>query len=432
MCKLGGLTLPEHRELKKILSYRAYQRFYTLLGKHGDFPTGLLYLVEEFLARKSHSRQDDRKVPDYALSLKPEWGHEPYEEQLSAAMATSIYHRGIISAPTGSGKSEMIARVIDTLRVRTLIVVPSVELRRQLTESLAAIFGEKTVGRRGHPIAVENVDALDPADTQIGYDCVIIDEFHHAGAASYRKLNKKAWKDIYYRIGFTATPFRSDEDERLLLESVLSRVIYRLDYQTAVDKGYIVPLEAYYYDLPVEAPKKNGSWTQVGSSKPELSWPETYDKLIVNNPLRNNLIVDVMLRLSGRSILCLVREIAHGYTLSRLSETPFVQGKDEDRSIINKFALGAHLALVGTAGVLGEGVDTKACEYVILALGGYSKNAFMQQCGRGVRRFPGKESAKVIMFRDSSSKYLLKHFNAQVRYLRDEYGIKPVKLEWPL
>ena len=63
-----------------------------------------------------------------------------------------------------------------------------------------------------------------------------------------------------------------------------------------------------------------------------------------------------------------------------------------------------------------------------MAGGGKSKNAFMQQCGRGFRTFGDKESCKILMFLDNNNKWLKAHFKQCVKYLAEEYGVKPVQL----
>jgi superfamily II DNA or RNA helicase len=431
VCKVSGLGDKHSKALRQLLSYSidrqaayfssAHNTRRYLIDKRGEFPTGLLYLVKDYLAKQGLTpRIDDRrKRPKAPVALfKMQMGFTPYPEQEEAARAAAQASRGIICAPTGVGKSAIVALIIDAIQVPTLVVVPSLELKRQLTGTLKACFGDLT------HIRVENVDALDPAKPLKGYDCVIIDEFHHSGAKTYRDLNKKAWSGIYYKFGLTATPFRSQDHERLLLESVLSQVIYRIDHKTAVDKKYIVPIEAYYFDLPKREPRGN-----------EYSWPSMYNELIVNNQYRNKVIANLIgsLTFSGVSTLCLVKEIKHGNNIQELcSNVDFANGlADNTRILILEFCLREKTCLIGTTGILGEGVDTKPAEYVIIAGLGKSKNAFMQACGRVFRTFTGKQSGKVILFRDASHKWTLQHFNSQVKYLRDEYGIKPVKLELP-
>lgn len=424
--RVTGITPQQFRELAKILSYRVSpsEAYYSkakspircLLGKRGDFPTGLLYLVEEWGDKvyRGWVIKDRRIRPDKVFEIKPVWACEAYPEQLAAVAAAKEHERGIICAPTGVGKSRIAAELVNAFRVSTLIVVPGLELKHQLTQSFLKWFGPTPL------VTIENVDALDPKKELKGIDMVIIDEFHHAGAKTYRQLNKKVWKNVYYKFGLTATPFRSNSHERLLLESVLSKVIYAIPYEDSVAKNRIVPLEAYYYDLPIQDMEGN-----------ESHWGSVYSELVVNNKVRNALITQLLCRLQsqGRSTLCLVKEIRHGELLSQATGLPFANGEADDCThLIESFSSGQLNGLIATTGVAGEGRDTRAAEFVILAAGGKSKNSFMQSVGRAFRTYPGKESAKIVMFRDKSHKYLHKHFNACVRHLRDEYGVKPVQL----
>lgn len=431
-CQINGLSIQEYKQLKELLSYvdnptgypSPFVRTKYLIDKKGVFPTGLLYLVQRFIKQTGIqvTTLDKRKVPERQEGLFT-WTSDikPYPEQLEAAKRVKKYGRGIVTAPTGVGKSLICALTIYELQVPTLIVVPSLELKRQLSETLSSIFGKGRVGR-DKPIYVENVDSLASKTLKTKYDCLIIDEFHRSGARTYRKLNKKQWSGIYYKAGVTATPFRSQDNERLLLESVLSQVIYQVDYQTAVQKGYIVPMEAYYLEIPPQKidPK---------------NWAEAYSKLVVNNQVRNDIVAQVIrnLKAEGVSTLCLVKEIAHGEALSRLAGVHFANGQSEDtEDLIKFFSKDKIKALIGTTGVLGEGVDTKPAEFIIIAGLGKSKNAFMQQVGRGFRVYGNKESCKVILFKDNSHKWTRAHFAAQVKYLREEYGIEPIKLPLPL
>lgn len=432
-CRIEGLNIQQHDALKELLSYetepqlnyhtRKYfktQKF--LIDKHGKFPTGLLYLVDSFLAQNGiiAMRRDFRKKPQSGTLFKLNLSLSPYPEQVAAAKTCKEHSRGIVVAPTGVGKSLIASLIINELQVRTLVVVPSLELKRQLSKSLAEAFGSSIVGE-GLPIWVENVDALDTKTCITGYDCVIIDEFHHSGAATYRKLNKKAWSKVYFKIGLTATPHRSRDTERLLLESVLSKVIYRIDYQTAVRKDYIVPMEAYHYELP-KTPYEGYTWAEV------------YKELVVNNSSRNGIISSLMRSLIEAKIptLCLVKEISHGEVISELSGAPFANGLNEDTpNLIKAFNRGKIPCLIGTTGILGEGVDTKPAEFIIVAGLGKSRNSLMQQFGRGFRKYPNKGSCKVILFHDRSHKWTKEHFKTQVKILLEEYNIESVRLSLP-
>lgn len=434
---ITGLTAGEHKELSDLMSYTldpqaayfsgSWRNKRTLLSKRGEFPTGLLYIAGEYIEGSEFECVDHRTLPKprpglFNLSLP----YTPYPEQEAAAEAARRFKRGVIVAPTGLGKSAIAALTINRVQVPTLIVVPNLELKRQLTEDLRFAFGRDRVGsyKEQRDIAVENVDGLSAKDPVTRYDCVIIDEFHHSAAKTYRDLNKKAWKNVYYRIGLTATPFRSNDNERLLLESVLADVIYRVEYKDAVAKGYIVPVEAYYVDVPKQEVKG-------------YTWREVYSELVVNNAALNNTIADLIGALSPVPTLCLVKEVQQGARIAYNLPTgvAFVKGENDDnRQTILEFNLGERTSVLGTVGVLGEGVDSKPAEYIIIAGLGKSKNAFMQQVGRGVRRYKDKQSCKVILFKDPSHKWTKAHFAAQCKILKEEYGViaRPISTLWDL
>lgn len=401
-----------------VVNYKDPRSKRHLMTKRGDFPTGLLYIAWRFFAAERIKPEiKDRRFAPIRRSkpLQMTLAVTPYPEQEKAAYHAYICKRGIIVMPTGMGKSLVAALIVDRLQVNTIIVVPSLEIKSQLTASLASIFGSRHVGDEGKAIWVANVDSLDPKKPAKGYDCVIVDEFHHSGAETYQQLNKYAWAGVYYKIGLTATPFRSQDHERLLLESVLSKTIYKVDYQHAVAKGYIVPMEAYYVELP--------------SRKTEgYNWQAVYKELVTENSYRNEVIVQLLdnLNAAGLSTLCLVKEIKHGQAL----QYPFANGQDkESKGLIKKFNARKLSVLVGTTGVLGEGVDTKPAEYIIVAGLGKSRNSMMQQFGRGFRRHPGKDSCKIIIFKDNSHRWTKAHFKEQCKILKEEYAIVAVKLD---
>lgn len=413
---IAGLNAKQEKLLRDQLSYTVggSSAFYSgygprkksLLDKHGGFPTGLLYRVAAFLT-PGDLIKDLRHLPISKLQLFSTWG-SPYQWQTDAVKIAGESHRGIISAPTGTGKTAMALMLILRLNVKTLVVVPSLEIKKQFIEAIGALKN----------VTVENIDST-TLKTLTDFDCLIIDEAHHVAAKTYQKLNKTAWTKIYYRFFLTATPFRNDTEETLLFESIAGKVIYKLDYITAIKENYIVPVESYY----IEIPKQNTD---------AYSYAQVYKELVVQNILRNEIISKLLFRLSiaGNSTLCLVREVEHGQILSDITGIPFVNGADEtSRSYIEQFNNGACKVLIGTTGIMGEGIDTKPCEYVVIAGLGKAKSQFMQQVGRAVRKFPGKESAKVIIIRDTSHKFLLRHFNAQKTILKNEYGVVCQKLE---
>jgi superfamily II DNA or RNA helicase len=433
--RILGLDQKKYNQLKELISYDIdqspgkYQKYYSrrrsLLSKSGAYPSGLNYLVLNWLKInaldfKAHDQRVTAKIlqKPFVLNLQ---GVTPYAAQLDAVkQSLSVMEgRGTIRMPTGSGKSVTMALLVGSLGVRTLIVVPNLVLREQLTESFKAWFGYDRVGRlkEGKDIAIDNIDGLTSRELK-DYGCLILDEAHHAASKTYRTLNRKSWKNIYYRFSFTATPFRSKAEEQLLLESVTGETIYSLSHAESVKQGHILPIEAYYISIPRTVMK--------GNTK---AWASVYSELVVNNEIRNEYIQKILLKLHTNKVstLCLVKEIKHGEILSS-GAFPFVSAQNDERHLIEQFSKGEIPILIGTTGVVGEGTDTRACEFVLIAGSGKAKVQFMQQVGRALRRFDGKTSAKIILLYDKSHRFLLRHFKEQCIILKEEYQVEPVEL----
>lgn len=422
--KVEGLDRAQFNKVRNLMSYTkggaaahytgGYPQKVHLMDKNGSFPTGLLYLLYTLDAFQNDTAvvMDRRVLPKEGKASRFSFVKNivPYEEQLEIVRVATRLSRGTISAVTGFGKSITMALLVQSLGVKTLIVVPNLTLKEQLKSTFKELFGNLK------DITIENIDSPS-LNKKNHYDLLLIDEGHHVAAKTYRKLNKKMWNDIYYRYFFTATPFRNKEEEKILFESVAGRTIYRIGYMEAMSKGYVAPVEAYY----VELPKTKVSGTTWGQVYKELVSDSNKHDIVVCNLLKS-------FKNSGISTLCLVKEVAHGKKLGQLSSTPFVSGQEGDRDLIEQHASGRISSLIGTVGVLGEGVDTRAAEIIILAGLGRSKPAFMQQVGRGIRKYPGKESCKVILMYDSSHKWTRNHFKEQCKILKDEYRVIPVKL----
>lgn len=422
--KITGLIDTQFNALRKELSYRLdhtaasfipnpANHIKYMIDLKGNFASGLLPRVTKFLDSLSHQVvQAQQNTPIRVnRAFKPSFNITPYPDQELALKSILKANRGIISYPTGCGKSMIIAMALVKTGLRTQIIVPTLELKLQLTESLK----EQLTSMEG--ISVENIDSNKLKDAS-AYDALIIDEAHHSAAKTYHKLNKSAWGHIQYRWFFTATAFRNNPEETLMFEAIAGNVIYELLYKDAVKAGYIVPVEAYY--LEIDKSDYSG-----------VTYAQVYNELVVNNAQRNLQIALLLARLhsAGKSTLCLVKEINHGHILAEATNLPFANGGDNDtRWYIEAFAKGRINSLIGTTGLIGEGIDTKPCEFVIIAGLGKAKSQFLQQVGRAVRKYDGKETAKVIIIKDLSHKWTKAHFKEQCKILLDYYNVNVVKL----
>jgi len=169
--------------------------------------------------------------------------------------------RCVVSATMGAGKSVLIAELCHAsaakLAGRRAIVVltPTQALVRQLAATISARLGEGRVGmwyadRKDldaevivtcNPSAGRLAEALGRMGRKVGL--VVADECHQTQAETVRLAIEAL--GCRYAIGFTATPYRSDEAERLEL---WDRVAYRYGMGDALRDGVLVPWELVTWD----------------------------------------------------------------------------------------------------------------------------------------------------------------------------------------
>jgi len=170
----------------------------------------------------------DRRGPSLVLSpveIRPEPFQERLLEQIQLAREQG-HHRNLLVSATGTGKTVMAAIDYQRLkailpRARLLFVAHRKEILEQALWTFRHAlrdhaFGELWVeGRR--PAAFDHVFASIQSLRATGlahlapdhFDVVIVDEFHHAAAPSYRALlDHVCPREL---LGMTATPERSDD-----------------------------------------------------------------------------------------------------------------------------------------------------------------------------------------------------------------------------
>ena len=86
------------------------------------------------------------------------------------------------------------------------------------------------------------------------FDYIVVDEFHHAAAASYRKLI--AYFRPKFLLGLTATPERSDGGDLLAL--CQQNLVYRCDLVEGVRKDLLAPF--HYFGVPDDVDYTNIPW----------------------------------------------------------------------------------------------------------------------------------------------------------------------------
>jgi superfamily II DNA or RNA helicase len=161
--------------------------------------------------------------------------------------------RVLIVLPTGTGKTVVFAEAIRLACAKggkALVLAHRTELLEQARKKLRAVDPGLRVeieqaGARassGADVVVASVQSLKgPRLARWAPDAfalLIVDEAHHATAASYRAILEH-FADATV-VGVTATPDRADETK---LGEVFDALAYELSMQRAIADGYLVPLK---------------------------------------------------------------------------------------------------------------------------------------------------------------------------------------------
>lgn len=219
------------------------------------FPSGLAVRVLEFLKRKGVQYAVEKDLPALPPSVtrpfSPAFSLRPYQEE--AVERALKYKRGVISIPTGGGKTEVMQRIGHELAApRILVLVPSRALLRQTVRRFKAVFPEEVViqwgdGKKPPDKVPEQYILVATAQSAFTLDhaivaranVVFVDESHHQSAAIFRETTVRC-KDARYVYGFSATPFRHDGTEKEL-EGWIGQIIYEVSYDHLIDNGWLVP-----------------------------------------------------------------------------------------------------------------------------------------------------------------------------------------------
>jgi superfamily II DNA or RNA helicase len=364
----------------------------------------------------------------YALPCTPHLTLTPRPYQRVAVDAwLRADGRGVVVLPTGAGKTVVAFDAIARMSVRTLVVVPTIELLRQwrseLTERLGLEEGsvgcvgggERTVG----PITVITYDsAAMPRRKLEGFGLLVFDEAHHLPANSYRAIVAKARAP--WRLGLSATLERADE-RHLDLAMLIGLVVYERAAEDLAAEKHIAAFteRRVYVDLtPEEEMRYEGlmaEWkyylatrrAQLGGGPgmfAQLIRRSGYDPearralrahhearlLAMNATAKTGTIEQLLRRHSGEKVIIFSEYVEMVDRISRTLLLPAITYRTppaERRAILAGFRSGELTKLV-TGRVLNEGVDVPDASVAIVASGSASMREYVQRLGRVLRPKP--------------------------------------------
>lgn len=398
---------------------------YRLLNRRQQFPSGCVPRVRKVLDEYGlkYEISDQRQYREPKTGLK--WIGPPlYEYQKEIVDICIAKKAGMVKSCTGSGKTLMISKLVCEYNLPTVIYVVSSDLLQQMHDELKNSI-EAPIGIVGGGICdIQNITVCSawtagraynkkemPSADEIAEDkwtpnqeqkkriremveaaeLCVLDEAQFAAAESIKTILANS-KSASHRFGFSGTPWRTEGDD-ILLEAAFGERICDLPASKLIRLGYLVPAKFVFKEIP----KIDGlgeKWAQVKSD------------YIVNNKVRNEILITATLKLIelGRKPLILFREHKHGKILRDMLpphiKYRYVTGKvdpEERRRIREEFKSG-DVQLILASTVYDQGVDLPPLDALILAGGGKSTAKALQRVGRVIRGFKegGKKDAIVV------------------------------------
>lgn len=432
---------------------------FRLLTRKLEFSVGLVERVKAFFESEnfSVSIEDLNEYVTYngfdITERLKELGKSPRDYQKKAAEIALNKKRGIIKVCTGGGKTLIAGLIAAKAGGKVVVLVIGKDLLYQFHSFFEKIF-QKDVGMVGDGICnIKDITVAsiwtvgqaygmkgskmfldddipkekgvnknlfkDIRDMVNGANVTIMDEVHAAAAQTMQKIGVGV--SSKYCLGMSASPWRDDGAD-LLIESIFGEIIVSVTASELISKGFLVkPIIRF---LPV--PKM---------SKPGKNYRTIYKNYIVNNKVRNDMIVKGGIRLveQGFVTMILFKEIQHGETLYDIFidkgiEPLLLNGKMSSKvrnEGVEKIINGeCNLILAST--IFDIGIDFPNLGALVLAGSGKSSVRAMQRIGRILRTFEGKEIAPVIDFNDNC-RYLRDHSKARKNMYSKEPGFA---VEW--
>jgi len=251
---------------------------------------------------------------------------------------------------------------------------------------------------------------------------VLVSNCHKQTAPTYIQMSKLLEKS-FYKFSLSATPYR-DESIDKVLEAYSGKMICNINASYLIDRGFLVPPKIYMLD-----PNEHKEYKFV-----RQSYRTVYNKWIISNLSRNEMIVDSALRLKelGKSVLITVTNIVHGEILcdmldkANVTSLAFIKGEvngSTRKMLLDKVRNKELDVLVGSC-VADEGVDLPSLGSAILAGGGKSLIKSLQRIGRTLRPYPSaenneKKEAIIVDFYDRI-RYLTGHSNKRMKIYMSE------------
>lgn len=348
---------------------------------------------------------------------------------------------GLVVLATGLGKTYLSAFDFKAMGGRrALFIAHREEILEQARQAWARVFSDLVLARLGRETSDAYESGADVlfASVQLlsrerhhtrfapdHFDYIVVDEFHHAAASTYRGLL------TYFRprflLGLTATPDRMDGAS--LLELCGGNLVHREDLIAGITRKLLVPFRYFGVKDRLDftpIPWRSGRFdpealTQAVETESRAEQAlEAYQRHAPTTPRRTLVFcvsqthADYMAAFFRRQGLR-AAAVHSGQTSAPRAES---LRKLEDGS----------LELICAVDIFNEGLDVPAINTVLMLRPTASPVIFLQQIGRGLRPATGKSALVVIDFIGNHRTFLQRPQALVYLTGRDATGYESVRL----
>jgi superfamily II DNA or RNA helicase len=347
---------------------------------------------------------------DFSASrIKPNFMQRRALKELNRYRAVGT-SRTLVVAAAGSGKTYLAA--FDALNFnpkRLLYIVHEGSILRKSLETFQDVFGS-TVSYGIFNGESKEFDADFVFATNLtmhkslglfskdDFDYIIIDECHHAAATTYKKVI--SYFEPEFLLGLTATPERMDNQDVFSLFD--KNVPYELRLRDAIINDLIVPFRYYgirdqLVDYGLNKNEERRMIAQIASE----SHCDFIEKEIEAHRPPGKL-----------KALAFCRNVTHARMMCEAMgerfRTAYLTGANNIGERIRAYndlqSDKADLEILFTVDILNEGVDIPGVNMVLFLRPTESSTVFIQQLGRGLRKYDSKPYVTVLDFIGNSYK----------------------------
>lgn len=397
-------------------------------------------LIDNRKAQQNHEITDEQiRIFLEALNLPVD--RVPRDYQIAGLKIAARDKRAMLLSPTSSGKSLLIYLLCRWFNKKTLIVVPTTTLVRQMAEDFVSYNYTKPVSQILAGASKEDLQKITvstwqsvytmPAEWLAQFDMIIGDEAHGFKANSLKGIMESSVAGI--RIGTTGTLDDLKVNE-LTLEGLFGPAHKLISTKELMDRGQIAQLQIFAYELvhPSETCKL------ARKMKPE------YDdecNFLYEHQKRGRFIFSLVSKLTGNKMI-LFKKVSHGKAIyehlkSIYPNVHLVYGEInvDVRNQIRALTEASNDAIiVASFKTFGTGISIINLAHVILAAPIKSKITLIQAIGRALRKGENKSKAYVHDIGDNMSvgQYInttYRHFVGRLElYAKEQLPFKLIRV----